>query len=264
MNFKPLVIALCVASIGALTAWSTSAQTVPEAAAIRKGLNERLSGVPKIDEVNRSPVQGLFEVRIGNEVFYTDADASYLVRGEIIDLKTKRNLTEERMTKLSAIDFASLPLKDAVVWKSGTGARKIAVFADPNCGYCKRFEKELLGVKDVTVYTFLAADPGRRFARQGQRDLVREGPDRRVAQLDGRWRAAAQAAGCVRVVADRAQPRTQPQAPRERHAGHRLRRRRPGAGHAQRRAARKAARSVQRQVLTPRPRAAETRLWAVA
>ena len=138
----------------AMLASAADAQ-VPQDAAIRKALAERLAGMPKIDEISRSPLPGLFEIRIGTDVFYTDADGAYLVRGEIIDLKTKRNLTEERVNKLSAIDFASLPLKDAVVWKTGTGARRIAVFSDPNCGYCKRFEKELTNVKDLTVYTFL-------------------------------------------------------------------------------------------------------------
>ncbi|MET0210394.1 MAG: DsbC family protein [Burkholderiaceae bacterium] len=127
---------------------------VPQDAAIRKAIGERAPKL-KIDEVRAAPVPGLFEVRSGIDIRYTDAEGRYLIEGEILDLKSMRNLTEERINKLSAIDFASLPLKDAVVWKTGTGARKIAVFADPNCGYCKRFEKELTGVKDLTVYTFL-------------------------------------------------------------------------------------------------------------
>ena len=98
---------------------------------------------------------GLWEVRIGTEVLYTDDDGAYLIEGQIIDLRSKTNLTEERIDKLTAIDFAALPLKDAMVWKQGTGARKLVVFADPNCGYCKRFERDLNNVKDVTVYTFL-------------------------------------------------------------------------------------------------------------
>ena len=76
-------------------------------------------------------------------------------QGELIDLRTQRNLTEERVAKINKIDFAALPLKDAIVWKNGNGKRRIAVFADPNCGYCKVFEKTLQDVKDITVYTFL-------------------------------------------------------------------------------------------------------------
>jgi thiol:disulfide interchange protein DsbC len=124
-------------------------------AVIRKSLAERLPNWPKIDEVRPAPLPGLWEVRIGNDIRYTDPTGSYLIEGELIDVRAMRNLTEERIAKLSQIDFASLPLKDAVVWKSGKGTRRIAVFADPNCGYCKRFERALLDVKDVTVYTFL-------------------------------------------------------------------------------------------------------------
>jgi len=124
-------------------------------AVIRKALTERLPNLPKIEEVKASPMAGLWEIRIGNEIRYTDPTGSYLIEGELIDLKARRNLTEERISKLTAVDFASLPLKDAVVWKNGNGKRRIAVFADPNCGYCKRFEKSLQDVKDITVYTFL-------------------------------------------------------------------------------------------------------------
>ena len=124
-------------------------------AAIRKNLSERLPDLPKVDEVSRTPMAGVYEVRIGTELYYTDEHGQYLIAGQMFETKTRTNLTEARMAKLTAIDFASLPLKDAIVWKQGTGARKLVVFADPNCGYCKKFEQELQSVKDVTVYTFL-------------------------------------------------------------------------------------------------------------
>ena len=124
-------------------------------ALIRKNLAERLTDLPKIDEVSKSPIPGLYEVRIGTEIFYTDEQGNYLFQGSILDTRTRTDLTQARINKLTAIDFATLPLKDAIVWKQGTGARKLVVFADPNCGYCKRFEKDLGNVKDVTVYTFL-------------------------------------------------------------------------------------------------------------
>ena len=124
-------------------------------AVIRKNIAERLPDFPKIDEVIKSPVPGLYELRVGAELFYTDEQGNHLIDGQVIDTRTRANLTEARLNKINAIDFASLPLKDALVWKVGTGARKIVVFADPNCGYCKKFERELQRVKDVTVYTFL-------------------------------------------------------------------------------------------------------------
>ena len=134
---------------------ATGLPAVANEAAIRKAIAERMPNAPKIDEVRAAPMPGLWEIRIGNEIRYTDPTGSYLIEGELIDLKAKRNLTDERVTQLNRVDFASLPFKDAVVWKNGNGKRRIAVFADPNCGYCKRFEKSLQDVKDVTVYTFL-------------------------------------------------------------------------------------------------------------
>jgi thiol:disulfide interchange protein DsbC len=124
-------------------------------AVIRKTIAERLPDFPKIDEVNKTPIPGLFELRVGTEIYYSDEQGNHLIEGQLIETKGRTNLTEARINKLTAINFADLPLKDALVWKSGTGARKMAVFADPNCGYCKRFEKDLQQVKDVTVYTFL-------------------------------------------------------------------------------------------------------------
>lgn len=147
-RFLPLAV-----SLSALLSLAAPAQA--NEAAIRKAIAERMPNAPKIDEVRLSPMPGLWEIRIGNEIRYTDPTGTFLIEGELIDLKAKKNLTEERVTQLNRIDFATLPFKDALVWKTGTGKRRIAVFADPNCGYCKRFEKSLQDMKDVTVYTFL-------------------------------------------------------------------------------------------------------------
>jgi len=124
-------------------------------AAIRKTLAERLPSFPKIDEVSKTPIPGLYEVRIGTDLFYADENGNHLIQGSIIETRTKTDLTQARIDKLTAIDFASLPLKNAVLVKQGSGARKLVVFADPNCGYCKRLEKDLLALKDVSIYTFL-------------------------------------------------------------------------------------------------------------
>ena len=136
-------------------ALALAAPALAQEAVIRKNLAERLPNFPKIDEVIKSPIPGLYEVRVGNEIFYADEQGNHIIDGSLIDTRTRANLTQERIDKLTAIDFAKLPFKDAIVWKSGTGERKMAVFADPNCGYCKRFERDLSEVKNVTVYTFL-------------------------------------------------------------------------------------------------------------
>jgi thiol:disulfide interchange protein DsbC len=142
------------AAAAAPTAAPTST-AAPGEAAIRETLAARIPDLPKIDEVAGTPVAGLYEVRIGTDVVYSDERGSYILQGNLIDTATRANLTQERIDKLSAIDFAALPLQDAVVWKQGKGTRKVAVFADPHCGYCKRFEEQLGGAQDVTVYTFL-------------------------------------------------------------------------------------------------------------
>lgn len=147
----------CTGAVGALGLLLTVGCSAAHAgeAEIRKAMAERLADLGKLDEVTKLPIAGLFEVRFGTDVYYTDENGNYLIEGQILDTKTHTNLTEERVSKLTAIDFSSLPLKDAIVWKNGNGKRRIAVFADPNCGYCKRFERDLNNVKDVTVYTFL-------------------------------------------------------------------------------------------------------------
>jgi thiol:disulfide interchange protein DsbC len=124
-------------------------------AVLRKNLAERLPRLPAIDEVSKSPIPGLYEVRMGTEIFYSDEQGNFLITGDMIDAKTQANLTQARIDKLTAFDFPKLPLKDSITIRQGNGARKMAVFVDPNCGYCKRFERDLAALKDVTIYTFL-------------------------------------------------------------------------------------------------------------
>ena len=125
-------------------------------ALIRKNLGERIAQLKNIDEITKSPVAGLYEVRVnGTDIFYTDSEGNFLIQGSLIDSRLKRNLTEERIEKLSAVDFDSLPVKDAFTIVRGNGSRKLAVFEDPNCGYCKRFERDLQKIDNVTVFMYL-------------------------------------------------------------------------------------------------------------
>ena len=120
---------------------------------LKKILSERLPSLPKIEEISKTPMPGVFEIRVqGNEIFYTDAKGDFLIQGTLIDTKQKRNLTEERTDKLSAVPFDSLPLKFAFTQVRGNGKRKLVVFSDPNCGYCKRFERDLQKIDNVTLY----------------------------------------------------------------------------------------------------------------
>ncbi len=143
------------ATAALILALSLAPAAFADEATIRKNISERVPQFPNIDEITKTAIPGLFELRVGTNVYYSDEQGNYIIEGQLIDTKTRVNVTEERIGKLTAIDFKSLPLKDAMVWKQGTGERKLVVFADPNCGYCKKFEKDLQAVKDVTVYTFL-------------------------------------------------------------------------------------------------------------
>jgi len=124
-------------------------------AALRKTLAERIPQLEKIDDIQPTAMPGLFEVRVGTDLFYTDAKGNYLIQGELFDSRARRNLTEDRINKLTAVDFSALPIKDAFTIVRGDGKRKLAVFEDPNCGYCKRFERDLQNVDNVTIYLFL-------------------------------------------------------------------------------------------------------------
>jgi thiol:disulfide interchange protein DsbC len=149
-SFIHLLVALFLALLQIPTAASA------QESQIKKILMERIPQFPKIEEVTRSPMNGLYEIRVeGDEIYYSDAEANFLIQGNLIDTKTRKNITEERIDKLTAIDFNSLPFKDAIKIVQGNGKRHIAVFEDPNCGYCKRFERDLQKVDNLTVHLFL-------------------------------------------------------------------------------------------------------------
>ena len=138
--------------LGTLTSLSAHAGE----AEIRKNLAARIPQFATIDEVSRTPMTGIFEVRInGSELYYTDAQGDYLMQGNLIDVRERKNLTEARVEKLTEIAFDKLPLQDAFKIVRGNGKRKLAIFEDPNCGYCKQFERDLKNVDNVTVYLFL-------------------------------------------------------------------------------------------------------------
>ncbi len=147
--------ALLALALGFATLAQAQAQAPVPDAAIRRNIGERLPQLGRIDEVSRTPMPGLFEVRVGTEVYYSDAEGNFVLRGELFDTRNRRNLTEERVAKLTQIDFDQLPLKDAFTIVRGDGKRKVALFQDPNCSYCKRFERDLQNVNNVTIHMFL-------------------------------------------------------------------------------------------------------------
>ena len=142
---------LAALGIAAFLGLPAAAQDVDQ---VKAALKKKLPEAP-IDSVRKVPYGGLYEVTAGGDVLYTDANASFLFMGNIIDLNTKENLTEARLRQVNAIKFSDLPLDAAIKITRGNGSRKIAIFEDPHCGYCKRFERDLQGISDITVYVFL-------------------------------------------------------------------------------------------------------------
>lgn len=123
---------------------------------LKRILESRAPELKGIQEIRKTAIPGLFEVRVGAaDIFYTDAEGNYLVQGALWDLRQRRNLTKERTKALTAFRWDQLPMKDAISFVRGNGQRKLAVFADPNCGYCKLFENELQSVNNITVHVFL-------------------------------------------------------------------------------------------------------------
>jgi thiol:disulfide interchange protein DsbC len=144
-------------------AHSAQGQTRAVAERIGAAVQAFADGRFKVDEIRPTPLPGIYEVRIQNELLYVDEQARYMFYGgDLIDMSARRNLTRERVEALLAIDFKELPLDLALVQRIGKASRRIAVFEDPNCGYCKKLRADLLKLDDVAIYTFpmafLAAD----------------------------------------------------------------------------------------------------------
>jgi thiol:disulfide interchange protein DsbC len=108
-----------------------------------------------VEKVFPTPYPGLYEVLMDSKLFYTDEQVTYVMVGNLIDVQSSRNLTQQRLRKLTAVDWKSLPLELAIKKVKGDGSRKLAVFSDPMCQHCIVQEKELARITNVTIYTFL-------------------------------------------------------------------------------------------------------------
>ena len=122
-------------------------------ASVRKGMEAKLGS--RIDSVTKTPYPGIYEIYSDGQIVYTDEKLTTIFLGPLIDGKTMKNVTAERMQKLTAIKFSDLPLELAIKQVRGDGKRVFASFEDPNCGYCKRLAKDMVKLDNVTIYTFL-------------------------------------------------------------------------------------------------------------
>jgi thiol:disulfide interchange protein DsbC len=149
IRFAALALAVAVVTLGC------SAQADQVTDKLKATVQSRLGDDATVKSVSKSPIDGLYEVNLGTQIIYTDASANYLVLGDIVDARTRKNLTDARLSETNRIDFATLPFGNAVKVVKGNGSRKMAVFSDPNCPYCKQLESTLKSIDNVTIYTFL-------------------------------------------------------------------------------------------------------------
>lgn len=147
-----------VALTAALLAQSTFAAPADSFDATQSRISAKIYAMMQVqpDSVRPAPIDGLYEVVINrSRVFYVDADVRHLIAGRIFDAATETDLTAQRVQELSRIDWSSLPLQDAIKVVYGNGERKVAVFTDAKCSYCRVLERSLREVGNVTVYNFI-------------------------------------------------------------------------------------------------------------
>lgn len=154
-----MVCAVSAASASAAMAQTQSPAPATEPAvvaaeqAVTKRFQERFGNMP-VNNVRQTPF-GLFEIQLGNSLVYTDAEVRFVMDGHLIDAKTRQDLTQARLDELAKVDFDKLPFELAFEQKRGDGSRRIAIFEDPNCGYCKQLRKNMEGIDNLTIHTFM-------------------------------------------------------------------------------------------------------------
>ncbi len=141
---------------GAIISGCNGSNSAKSPEQIKAQLIKEIPDMTKIDDIRKSQINGLYEVAVGRKVFYTSTDGKYLIFGNIVDVATKKSLTEARTQELSKVKWSDLPLDLAIKEVNGTGERKIAIFSDPECPYCQIFEKQVApNLTNTTIYTFL-------------------------------------------------------------------------------------------------------------
>lgn len=148
------LVALGLGFSGNTWAENTAVAAEPVLEQVKKQFETEFEGIV-IDEVSLTPFEGIIELRLGNEVLYTNKNVDFVLQGSLVDVATRTDLTAQRLEELNRIDFSKLPLDKAIKIVKGDGSQQIAVFEDPNCIYCKRLHQTLDSIDNVTVYSFL-------------------------------------------------------------------------------------------------------------
>lgn len=143
---------LCVSSFIAVFAQGAPATPDAKSLAVQKLFSQRFDQMT-VTAVRPTPY-GLYEVQLGPDLVYTDEKVTFVFDGTLIDAKTRQDYTRERLDAISRVPFDQLPFELAMKQVKGDGSRKLAIFEDPNCGYCKVLRKSLGDIDNLTVYTF--------------------------------------------------------------------------------------------------------------
>jgi thiol:disulfide interchange protein DsbC len=147
-------LAACKPASGIVVASASSDTAAVDMPKLRQTLSTRIGHDIEANHITPTRMAGLYEVQLGSEIIYTDAKGELFFVGDLVDASTRENLTRARVAELTRVEFNQLPLQLAHKHVKGKGERSLAIFADPNCGYCKRLENTLAGVDNITIYTF--------------------------------------------------------------------------------------------------------------
>jgi thiol:disulfide interchange protein DsbC len=143
---------IIMAMAAALFAVSCGVQANPDD--VKRELAKKFPDL-KVERITKTNFGGLYEVFTGTELFYADEKATFVLTGDLIETATRANVSQARLTKLTAIDFDALPFQHAIKMVRGDGSRRMAIFEDPLCGFCKKFEADMATINNVTAYVFL-------------------------------------------------------------------------------------------------------------
>lgn len=200
MTISRLHKALCLALLGAALAGPVPAQTAAPAQTGGPAVTpmaarlQALYPATHFGAINPTPWPGVFEVVMGANLAYVDESGQFFLFGHLYDMKAQRDLTAERKDSLMRVDFAALPLADALKEVRGTGKRSLAIFSDPDCPYCRRLEADMKALTDVTIYTFLMPIASLHPEARGKAIAVWCSKDRMAAWHGVMWRDEAIAA----------------------------------------------------------------------
>lgn len=150
MRLSKIILMLFLMLLAAFCAAETDKES-----AVRRLVTQRLGPKEKITSVVKTPYSNFYEIRVGNDILYADEQVKYLFIGHVQDVTTSFDYTQARIDEINRIKFSDLPLSSAIKIVKGDGSRMLAIFEDPNCGYCKLLESSLQEINNVTVYIFL-------------------------------------------------------------------------------------------------------------